>query len=115
MFDAGLNEHQARLDKVQLIALSGLMLLGAAFVYSATMTSEGAAIVAWYRQSWFRQILWYALGTGAATSVCLIDYRILARWALVVYWGSILLLFAVLIPGIGTTHGWGARRWIDLG
>jgi rod shape determining protein RodA len=22
---------------------------------------------------------------------------------------------AVLIPGIGTTHGWGARRWIDLG
>jgi rod shape determining protein RodA len=32
----------------------------------------------------------------------------------VVYWLAILLLIAVLIPGIGTTHGWGARRWIDL-
>ena len=27
----------------------------------------------------------------------------------------ILCLVAVLIPHIGTTHGWGARRWIDLG
>jgi len=24
-------------------------------------------------------------------------------------------LVAVLIPHIGTTHGWGGRRWIDLG
>ena len=115
MFDANLNEHQARLDKVQIVALAALMLLGAAFVYSATMTSEGATTLAWYRQSWFRQIIWYGLGTGAAASLCLIDYRSLARWAFVVYWATILLLIAVLIPGIGTTHGWGARRWIDLG
>ncbi|HTL54293.1 MAG TPA: FtsW/RodA/SpoVE family cell cycle protein [Candidatus Limnocylindrales bacterium] len=115
MFDASLNEHQARLDKVQIVALTGLMLLGAAFVYSATMVSESAATLSWFRQSWFRQIVWYALGTGAAASICLIDYRALARWAFVVYWATILLLVAVLIPGIGTTHGWGARRWIDLG
>ncbi|HXJ75848.1 MAG TPA: FtsW/RodA/SpoVE family cell cycle protein, partial [Candidatus Dormibacteraeota bacterium] len=112
---ASLNEHQARLDKVQIVALTGLMLLGAAFVYSATMVSESAATLSWFRQSWFRQIVWYALGTGAAASICLIDYRALARWAFVVYWATILLLVAVLIPGIGTTHGWGARRWIDLG
>jgi rod shape determining protein RodA len=115
MFDASLNEHQTRLDKLQLVALCGLMLLGAAFVYSATMASEGAAALAWYRQGWFRQIVWYCLGTGAAVSICFIDYRVLARWAFVVYWVGILLLIAVLIPGIGTTHGWGARRWIDLG
>src|SRR5207244_5516929 len=39
----------------------------------------------------------------------------LARWAIVAYWATIVLLIAVLIPGIGTTHGWGARRWIDFG
>jgi rod shape determining protein RodA len=33
----------------------------------------------------------------------------------VVYAASILTLLAVLVPWIGTTHGWGARRWIDLG
>jgi len=54
------------------------------------------------------------LGTGAATGLCFIDYRTISRWSFVLYWVSILLLIAVLIPGIGTTHGWGARRWIDL-
>jgi len=34
---------------------------------------------------------------------------------MVCYWVSILLLVTVLIPGIGTQHGWEARRWIDLG
>jgi len=70
--------------------------------------------MAWYRQSWFRQLVWYVLGIGAATGLCFIDYRTIARWDFVVYWVTILLLIAVLIPGIGTTHGWGARRWIDL-
>jgi rod shape determining protein RodA len=114
MFDAHLNEHQGRLDKLQLVALCGLMLLGGVFVYSATMVSGTAAVAAWYHQSWFRQIIWYVLGIGAATGLCFMDYRAISRWAFVVYWVAILLLIAVLIPGIGTTHGWGARRWIDL-
>ncbi|HWW01321.1 MAG TPA: FtsW/RodA/SpoVE family cell cycle protein [Candidatus Acidoferrum sp.] len=113
MFDAGLNEPQSRLDKLQIAALCGLMLLGALFVYSARMASEANTV--WYAQSWFRQVVWYALGIGAAIGVCLVDYRILARWAFVAYWLSILPLLAVLIPHVGTTHGWGAMRWIDLG
>ncbi len=115
MFDPGLNEHQVRIDRLQLAALVGLMLVGAAFVYSATMVSEAVSTVSWYRQSWFRQIVWYILGSGAAVGVCLVDYRTVARWAFVLYWATIISLIAVLIPGIGTTHGWGARRWIDLG
>jgi rod shape determining protein RodA len=43
-----------------------------------------------------------------------VDYHTLTRWSLVVYWASIFTLVAVLIPHIGQTHGWGARRWIDL-
>jgi rod shape determining protein RodA len=115
MFDAGLNEHQRRLDRLQLAAIGGLMLLGGAFVYSATMVTEAAATAPWYSQSWLRQVVWYLLGVGAAATVCVIDYRAMARWSFVVYWSGILLLVAVLVPGIGTTHGWGARRWIDLG
>ena len=115
MFEAHLKETNGRVDKLQLVALCGLIVLGAVFVYSATMANEGAASAAWYHQSWFRQIVWYVLGLGAAAGLCFIDYRTISRWAFVVYWIAILLLIAVLIPGIGTTHGWGARRWIDLG
>jgi rod shape determining protein RodA len=115
MFNATFNEHQARIERLQIAALLGLMLFGAAFVYSATMVSEAAATAPWYSQSWVRQIAYYLLGAAAAMAVCLADYRSLSRWAFAVYWLSILPLIAVLIPHIGTTHGWGAMRWIDLG
>src|SRR6516165_1914483 len=115
MFEPTLNEHPSRLDRLQLAALCGLMLLGTAFVYSATMASEITASAVWYNQGWFRQIIWYFLGLGGAVAVCLVDYRSLARWSFVAYWMSILPLVAVLVPHVGTTHGWGAMRWIDLG
>jgi len=110
-----LNSSPSRFDRLQLAALAGLMVLGAAFVYSASMASEASGIVPWYSQSWVRQVLWYLLGIAAAGGLYLLDYRILSRWAMVLYWISILPLLAVLVPGIGTTHGWGAMRWIDLG
>ena len=115
MFDATLQDRESRTDRLQIAALCGLMFLGAAFVYSATMVSETVASAPWYNQSWFRQIVWYVLGGGAAAGLCLVDYRSLSRWAFVLYWLTILPLIAVLVPGIGTTHGWGAMRWIDLG
>ena len=102
-------------DRLQMAALAGLMFLGAAFVYSATMANDVAGVVPWYDQSWARQIVWYALGLVAALAVCVVDYHTLARWSLVAYGASIITLVAVLIPFIGKTHGWGARRWIDIG
>ena len=48
MFDADLNERQSRFDRLQIGALIGLMLLGIAFVYSATMANEGTATALWY-------------------------------------------------------------------
>jgi rod shape determining protein RodA len=79
------------------------------------MVSESALTAPLYNQIWFRQIIWYALGIGAAAGLCCVDYQTLARWSFVIYWVSILFLIAVLIPGIGKTHSWGARRWIDIG
>jgi len=114
MFEASLNDSDSRLDRVQLVALCGLMLFGAAFVYSATMVNESASLAPWYNQSWVRQIIYYVLGAGAGATLCLLDYRVLARWSYVFYWLTILLLIAVLIPKIGSLR-FGARRWIDLG
>ena len=108
-------ESEGRLDPLQLAALAVLMFLGTMFVCSATMANATTALLPWYDQIWMRQIIWYALGLGAAAAVCLTDYHTLARWSFVAYWATILCLIAVLIPHIGTTHGWGARRWIDLG
>lgn len=106
---------RGQFDRIQLLALAGLMFIGAAFVFSATMANEPVNLPPWYAQVWVRQIFWYALGLGAALVVCVPDYNTLARWSFVVYWAAILCLVAVLIPFIGTTHGWGARRWIDIG
>ncbi|MCI0539954.1 MAG: rod shape-determining protein RodA [Verrucomicrobiales bacterium] len=115
MFETTLNQRESRIEWPMFAALFGLMILGALFIYSATSVNESAKQLAWYRQPHFKQIIFYGIGLGLAGGICLIDYRRIARWSLVIYWLTIVLLVAVLIPMIGTTHGWGARRWIDLG
>ena len=107
-------EHQSRLDGLQLAAVLALIAISVAFVYSATAASEAGANLAWHRHTYFRQIIWFSLGLGSAAAVCLIDYHILSRWSLVIYWGSILTLVVVLIPGLGSSHH-GAGRWIEFG
>jgi rod shape determining protein RodA len=113
MVDPSINEKPNQLDRLQLVALAVLMFIGTMFVYSATMANQSAT-VSWFSQIWVRQIIWYVIGLGAAGAICIVDYHSLARWSFVVYWAMILCLVAVLIPHIGQTHGWGARRWIDL-
>src|SRR5882762_9939047 len=128
MFEATLNESQARLHKLLLAAIGGLVVFGMAFIYSATMVNEPVGVVQQFRESrlteflgwlwtktFFKQFIWYAIGAGVALAAGLVDYRTMARFAIIAYWASILLLVAVLLPGIGVTHGWGARRWIDFG
>ncbi|MGD0349275.1 MAG: FtsW/RodA/SpoVE family cell cycle protein [Verrucomicrobiota bacterium] len=109
-----LNERHAKLDRLQLAALAGLMLLGTLFVYSATMANPALSSLPWYDQSWVRQLVWYALGIGAAMTLCLLDYHTLARWSFVAYWTAMFFLVIVLIPHIGSMR-FGARRWMDFG
>jgi rod shape determining protein RodA len=108
-----LNEKYDKLDRLQLLALAGLMFLGAAFVCSAMTASSIEAGKVWYAQLWFRQVIWYLLGCGAAAAVWLVNYHTLARWSLVAYWAMIICLLAVFIPHIGSIRN-GAGRWIDL-
>jgi rod shape determining protein RodA len=113
MVDPSINEHAPRLDRLQLAGLAGLMLIGTLFVASATLADPSVAGLAWYHQIWLKQILWYAIGTGAGVAICFLEYHIIARWAAVIYWFFIFLLVIVLIPHIGSVH-YGARRWIDI-
>ena len=128
MFETTLNESQARLHKMLLAAIGGLVFVGLAFIYSATMINEPIGVIQQFRDSrltefvgwlwpktFFKQFISYAIGAGVALGVGFVDYRTISRFAEVGYWASILLLVAVLLPGIGVTHGWGARRWIDFG
>jgi len=113
MFSTGTTPRES-FDRLQIAALVGLMFIGTAFVFSATMVNDFAAALPWYDQTWVRQIVWYALGFGVAAAMCVLDYHTLARWSFVAYWLMIICLVAVLIPHIGSMR-FGARRWIDLG
>jgi len=112
MFEPHLNERPSRVDWPIILAVIGLALLSVAFICSAKSPGDTTS---WQNQFYARQIVWFLAGTVAAVGVCFIDYHSLSRWAMLGYWLTILLLVGVLIPGIGSTHGWGARRWIDLG
>jgi rod shape determining protein RodA len=114
MMTSSLNEHHSKLDRLLLAALFGLMLIGTAFVYSATHANPAVMNLPWYDQSWVRQIVWYGLGIGVGAALCIVDYHVLARWSFVAYWAMIVCLVLVLVPHIGSMR-FGARRWIDLG
>jgi rod shape determining protein RodA len=107
-----INDSGPRVDRLQLVAIFGLMLIGLAFVFSATMFSESAQAQPLVKQLWFRQGFYYCVGLTLAMFLCLVDYHTLARWAGLAYWFNIGLLVAVMI--FGTMRG-GARRWFDLG
>src|SRR5436190_1569896 len=105
------SESRARIDRMQIVALGALMLLGVLFVYSATMVTDAAFSAPLYKQKWLLQLVWYFVGTCAAVALCFVNYQTVARWGNVVYWAGVLLLVLVLIFG---TVRFGARRWFDL-
>ncbi|MBM3833359.1 MAG: rod shape-determining protein RodA [Verrucomicrobia bacterium] len=127
MFEAHLNERESRIEWPLWVAIAGLMLMGSAFIFSATSTNETISLWQRFRDStwesfltWLipkaysKQVIAYGLGLFLAAAVCLVDYHRLARWSLVIYWFSILLLVLVLFIGVGA-KSWGAKRWLDLG
>ena len=94
-------------DRITPVCILGLSLFGLFFIYSAQLASGRAA--------WQMQFLYLALGAGVYLATSLLDYRIWLRYSHWVYLLGLFLLVVVLIPVIGTTHGMGARRWIELG
>ena len=109
-----LREFLAGFDWMLILALIGLMIFGAAYIYSATMVNAPPAGTGIFAQRWFRQVIWYAGGLVCAGLVAAICYNRITSYALVFYWATIICLVGVLIPGIGSMR-YGARRWIDVG
>ena len=114
MFQNSLNDRGGRVEWAMVLALLGLMGIGTAFIYSATANNDSFRQLIWYRQPAFKQVAFYFLGLCGGATLCLVSYRRLARWSLVIYWVTILLLGLVLVPSIGSKV-FGARRWIELG
>jgi cell division protein FtsW len=94
------------------VALAGLLAaIGLVMVYSASMTSRPSDFEQIYLS---RQFAFLAIATVAAAAAALLPpsfWKAAAPWLL---GATLLLLTAVLIPGVGTSVN-GATRWIRLG
>ena len=90
-----------------LVVVGLVMILSASSVQSFATT--GSSFM--YFQ---RQLVWAAIGIIAFAVCARLDYRVLRRFSYVFLPLCILLLVAVMIPGIGITVG-GSARWIGLG
>ena len=60
------------------------------------------------------QALSAVLGIILMLIISTIDYHFYSKFYKIAYWGSLVLLLAVAIPGVGYTAN-GATRWINLG
>lgn len=95
------------------LIVAGLAALGVVLVYSST--SLGIAFDPADAASYLRrQLLWVALATGVFVLARTASLDWLRRHAHWILGGALLLLLAVVIPGVGTKIN-GARRWIRLG
>jgi cell division protein FtsW len=99
---------------VLLLCLSvALVAIGIVMVLSASSVEA----LARYGSSWVffeRQLMWVAIGGAVMAVTIRVDYH---RWRGLAVPGLVvtfLLLFAVLVPGIGVTVG-GSSRWLGLG
>jgi cell division protein FtsW len=90
-----------------------LLFLGLAMVYSA---SGITALDANDDPSTFlaQQSAWAALGVAAMFVVSRVDYRLLRYLAVPLLVLAVVLLGAVLVPGVGSSAG-GATRWLRFG
>ncbi len=103
-------------DKPLLWAIITLLIWGLIMVYSASIALPDNPRFAKYMHTHF--LLRHMFSLTVAVSVGLLAFQIPVKtWEKVAPWlfvASLLLLIAVLIPGIGKVVN-GARRWISLG
>lgn len=98
------------IDVPLLINVFLLVMIGFIAIYAATQTFDTAQSVKFV----VTQAVAFALGLVAIVVISSIDYHEFGLYWKVIYVICILMLIAVLIPGIGKVNK-GARGWIDLG
>ncbi len=103
-------------DQVLVWVTVALLAWGLVMVYSATIAMPDNPRFARYSHSYFlvRHMLWLAISFVAALIAFQVPVATWERWAPWLFVISLLLLVAVLIPGLGKGVN-GARRWLVLG
>ncbi|MCM0605013.1 MAG: putative lipid II flippase FtsW [Xanthomonadaceae bacterium] len=92
---------------VVLVLFGLLMVYSSSFILSQERTGDGLAYIK-------KQLLFTVLGFGAMAAATRIHYSKWMNWSAGLLIAAMVLLVAVLIPGLGARVG-GAQRWIRLG
>lgn len=100
-------------DFILCITVFLLLALGIIMVLSASAPSS----LSQYGNSYYyvtRQAIFAVIGIALMFFISKIDYRVYKKFYKLAYWGSIIALALVVLPGIGVSVN-GAKRWINLG
>lgn len=103
-------------DQALLWIVVALLALGTVMVYSASVALPDSPRFARYEPTHFlvRHVLSIGMATLAAALAIQVPMRVWERWAPWIFVATLVLLIAVLIPGVGRDVN-GARRWLPLG
>jgi len=100
-------------DLMLLLVVLGLVLIGVAMVFSASgMRALDTVDDPRYYLAW--QALWATLGLAGMFAAMRVDYHRYRALAVPLLAVTVVLLLAVLIPGVGFRSG-GAARWLRFG
>lgn len=91
-----------------LLSVFGLLVLSAAFIYSATWGGEPGLPK---DDALYKQVAYALVGVVLATVAVAVDYRLLSNAATAIFVVTLALLLIVLLGG---QSSYGAQRWIDL-
>ena len=99
------------MDKGLLFSTVCIILFGILNIYIATKGGVFQTLGPYYFAQ--KQIIWFLVSMVALYFFMAVDYTTLYNYVPIVYFGSVILLLAVWIPGVGTEVN-GARGWINL-
>lgn len=108
-----LGSSKVHIDRQLLFITLGLLLFGLIMVADASVVDA----TRYFGDKFFyakRQGIWALLGLGAMFICARIDHRIWKEASKPIFLGTVILLVATLLPGVGVS-ALGAKRWIELG
>jgi cell division protein FtsW len=116
---SGVEQTRSRMmdyDQLLVWAILSLMLIGLVMVYSASITLADGPKYANYSSNFFliRHVISLVIAIGVGVWAFKIPTKVWDRYSPVIFGFTVLLLIAVLIPGLGKGVN-GAKRWIPLG
>ncbi|RJP32813.1 MAG: rod shape-determining protein RodA [Candidatus Omnitrophota bacterium] len=100
------------IDYFTLLVAIGLVTFGVFTIAGAGVNEEVANL--WYKQRWFKQIIWALCGFALLTLILCIDYQLLIRFAPAIYVIGIVGLLLCFIPFFVLERK-GASSWIHIG